>query len=321
MIQVPSNMNGLGIETEEGLNQFMSSLLTLEDTFQFGCNGCGRCCLHRDDIILSPEDIHRICGYLNRTPAEFIDQYTVNHVGAYSHLPVLVLKSLPPDGRCPFLRTKKCAIHPVKPAACVAFPLARVTALTDKSPRFSLQKEVSCGYKNHTVRVKDWIGHLATEESQQAAVIWTSFLGCYSRAVREKKWNSLTPAQRNMLLAVLFTLLYRGMDPKKPLLSELKKVLSCAIVFLAANPELRIQLETVPLWVDIQEIGNAEVTSDLLFLKAYTAYEQEQGNVQMPPETKDAFRATLCHNTDWLQAHLSPADYALWQKIKEEKLM
>ena len=33
----------------------------LDDTFTFHCTQCGKCCIHREDILLSPKDLFNIC--------------------------------------------------------------------------------------------------------------------------------------------------------------------------------------------------------------------------------------------------------------------
>ena len=32
----------------------------LDDTFTFHCTQCGKCCIHREDILLSPKDLFNI---------------------------------------------------------------------------------------------------------------------------------------------------------------------------------------------------------------------------------------------------------------------
>lgn len=32
----------------------------LDDTFTFHCTQCGKCCIHREDILLSPKDLLRV---------------------------------------------------------------------------------------------------------------------------------------------------------------------------------------------------------------------------------------------------------------------
>ena len=47
--------------------------LELDDTFRFHCNKCGKCCINRDDILLSAKDIFYITKELGITPIELIE--------------------------------------------------------------------------------------------------------------------------------------------------------------------------------------------------------------------------------------------------------
>ena len=41
------------------MEEIKSMTVGLDDTFKFHCDQCGKCCTHREDIILSPMDISR----------------------------------------------------------------------------------------------------------------------------------------------------------------------------------------------------------------------------------------------------------------------
>jgi Fe-S-cluster containining protein len=67
-------------------------------------------------VWLSPRDQEAIAGFLGLAPGTFLKRY-VRLVG---RLLALVDK---PNGDCIFLtEDKRCAIHPVKPRQCLAFP-------------------------------------------------------------------------------------------------------------------------------------------------------------------------------------------------------
>lgn len=40
----------------------------LDDIFVFHCTQCGKCCIHREDILLSPKDLFHIAKKLKITP-------------------------------------------------------------------------------------------------------------------------------------------------------------------------------------------------------------------------------------------------------------
>lgn len=60
---------------KEILNAFKNNKLTPDSSFRFHCTQCGKCCINRDDIILSPLDLFRIAKELNLSMEEVLKQY------------------------------------------------------------------------------------------------------------------------------------------------------------------------------------------------------------------------------------------------------
>ena len=42
--------------------------LGLDDSFQFHCTTCGKCCIDREDILLTPRDLYNASKALNLAP-------------------------------------------------------------------------------------------------------------------------------------------------------------------------------------------------------------------------------------------------------------
>jgi Fe-S-cluster containining protein len=84
---------------------------------RFRCTQCSRCCTGQEGYVwLSPKDQEPIARHLGLEREAFLKRY-VRLVG---RLLCLVDK---PNGDCIFLtEDKRCAIHPVKPRQCLAFP-------------------------------------------------------------------------------------------------------------------------------------------------------------------------------------------------------
>lgn len=97
-----------------------TTTLEKQDTFWFKCNGCGECCKHREDILLTPYDIFRICRFLRVKLDEFIETYCNLYIGSNSKLPIVSLRT---SSVCFFLMHGKCLIHEVKPTVCALYPL------------------------------------------------------------------------------------------------------------------------------------------------------------------------------------------------------
>ena len=56
----------------------------LDDTFVFHCTQCGKCCIHRDDILLSPKDLFNIAKKFQITPENALEQYCETYIGSNS---------------------------------------------------------------------------------------------------------------------------------------------------------------------------------------------------------------------------------------------
>ena len=113
-------------KTKEILNAFKNNKLTPDSSFRFHCTQCGKCCINRDDILLSPLDLFRIAQELKLSMEEVLKQYCECYIGAESRFPIVRLKPKGSIGRRPFLTNCKCLIQNAKPAVCAMFPVERV---------------------------------------------------------------------------------------------------------------------------------------------------------------------------------------------------
>lgn len=135
----------------------------LDETFKFHCTQCGKCCIHRDDILLSPKDLFHIAKKFQITPEEALTQYCETYIGRNSRFPVVHLKPQGSVQRCPLLKDRKCSVHDVKPTVCAMFPIGRYVSLPTDREFPENPEELSVGYifnnpecgdetETHTVR-------------------------------------------------------------------------------------------------------------------------------------------------------------------------
>ena len=110
---------------EKMIENIDSMTVSLDDTFKFHCDQCGKCCTNRENIILSPMDVFRLSRELNITPVEFYKEYCVFNIGENSRIPIIRLASVGRDRHCVLLKDRKCSVHKVKPAVCGMYPLGR----------------------------------------------------------------------------------------------------------------------------------------------------------------------------------------------------
>ena len=69
-----------------------SMIIGLDEPFKFHCDMCGKCCIHREDILLSPKDIYNMAKELKLSAEDLFKQYCEVYVGQDSRVPVVRLK-------------------------------------------------------------------------------------------------------------------------------------------------------------------------------------------------------------------------------------
>jgi hypothetical protein len=135
--------------------------LSRHDTFRFSCSAkvpCFNACCADLNQFLTPYDILRLKNCLRLSSTRFLTQYTSQHDGPVSQLPVVTLK--PRDTKqleCPFVSPSGCKVYQDRPASCRIYPLIRTISRcrdTGKvSERFMLLKESHClGFQHGKTR-------------------------------------------------------------------------------------------------------------------------------------------------------------------------
>lgn len=143
------------------------SFIGLDDTFNFKCQQCGKCCMNRDDIVLNPFDVYNASKYLNITPEEFILNYTYSTLGANSKIPMVLLRSTE-NGFCPLLKFDikdggkfKCMIHSAKPGACGNHPIGVIYGMDkdtkDTDTQYIKVEQCPNSTSDETHTVREWI--------------------------------------------------------------------------------------------------------------------------------------------------------------------
>ena len=108
-----------------------SMIIGLDEPFKFHCDMCGKCCIHREDILLSPKDIYNMAKELKLSAEDLFKQYCEVYVGQDSRVPVVRLKPRGSVSRCPLLKNKKCMVHKSKPTVCAMYPIGRCIVATN----------------------------------------------------------------------------------------------------------------------------------------------------------------------------------------------
>ena len=194
-------------EWSETIESMIQHSFDSEGSFQFRCNACGKRCQDREDILLTPYDLNRIAQYLDIPMGKVVQDYCVCYVGTYSRLPIVAVNMKGPEKICPFLKERKCRIHAAKPTVCALYPLGRVGAYElGGIPRYFIQN-VSCGAKDETHTVREWLTGYGLEESENWFREWQKLV--VSLAERLNAYGPvLTGKMQSMIGEVLLSILY-----------------------------------------------------------------------------------------------------------------
>ena len=110
---------------KEIVDNFEKMKIGVDEPFKFHCTMCGKCCIHREDILLTPKDLYNMAKELKITPNDFVSQYCDVYVGEASRIPIVRIQPRGTIKRCPLLKDRKCAVHNAKPTVCAMFPIGR----------------------------------------------------------------------------------------------------------------------------------------------------------------------------------------------------
>ena len=297
----------------------------LEDTFQFRCKACGKCCKHREDVLLTPYDLFRIARFFERTPLEIIERYCVVYDGKDSHMPIVKIDPVAPDKACPFLRDRKCMVHQDKPLVCAVYPLARVTG--PEGPFYILKPGVNCGGNDRTVSVRDWIGPVRNDESDEFSRLWFDVLNAISLPLA-KKWKTFSSERKEELSNLLYNLIYLNYNTKEAFLPQFKHQVTGAMLYATTFGVIDI-----PEWAPIPTDGPDALKYTLLLHKAYFSYRKNwcaEHNItvyEVDEETGinggecyvclSEFEGAEFQMEDYVQSLLLPEDFLLWKQLKE----
>ena len=72
---------------KEIVDNFDSMKIGADEPFWFHCTMCGRCCINREDILLTPRDIYRMAKELQISPEELFKRYCETYIGHDSCIP------------------------------------------------------------------------------------------------------------------------------------------------------------------------------------------------------------------------------------------
>lgn len=172
----------MDIRMEKLIYDLKNNHLNPDSSFRFHCTQCGKCCIYRDDIILSPLDLFRIAKELRLSLEEVLKQYCECYIGAESRFPIVRIKPRGSVRRCPFLKNRKCLIQNAKPDVCAMFPIGRGIRFDTDSETESQKPAIEyfytnpgCGDDARTQTLQEWFDQFHIPLEDEFFIAWTTF--------------------------------------------------------------------------------------------------------------------------------------------------
>lgn len=151
----------------------------VDEPFRFHCTMCGKCCYHREDILLNPKDVYNVSKELGLPPQEMIEQYCETYIGGDSRMLIVRLKPRGSVQRCPLLKNHKCSVHKAKPAVCAMFPIGRCLKMDEAGKKdittddiLYIFQDPGCGDTEETHTVREWLGSFGMSAEDGFFIEW-----------------------------------------------------------------------------------------------------------------------------------------------------
>lgn len=213
--------------TEEFIQHMRERELGPNDTFQFDCAMCGKCCRKRSEpILMTGADIFRIAQTFNSSVEEILPKNFEGYVSSDFHVPVYVLAERL-DGSCRLMRNGRCMVQQNKPVVCAIYPLGRFFEVADDSFHYFMNRGVVCPGRqgNRVWTLNEWLDEFHIRESEEMTAVWHKLVAKVATvSARMKKENI-----RGGLLERLRYLLYLGYDINAPYIEQVEARIPTAL--------------------------------------------------------------------------------------------
>lgn len=213
------------------IDNFDNMKIGLDDTFQFSCKQCGKCCINREDILLSPLDLFRLSQKLNMTPEEFVEKYGEASIGGSSRMVIIRLRPRGSIKRCPLLKDRKCSVHDAKPTVCAMFPIGRTFRMdaskygkeqvSTKNIEYIFNGEHCGNAETHTVR--EWFKSFGIPIEDEFFVEWQNTICELYEIIHvaEKKFKS--ESTMNVLWSSIYAAIYLNYNIEQDFMPQFLK--------------------------------------------------------------------------------------------------
>jgi len=202
----------------------------LDHIFKFKCQSCGKCCKNRDDILLASRDLFNIARKFEMKPMEVVSKYCELYIGEDSRIPIIRLRPVGQNKRCPFLQNKRCIVHDTKPSVCALFPLGRFVIFENETTEAInagdlnikyLINPIECGgHRNNTVQ--SWLETFGVDPEDRFHKLWTITIMRLGNHIRklESAEKKISEIALNAIWNVAVSLLYAKYETEKDYLPQ-----------------------------------------------------------------------------------------------------
>ena len=216
---------------KEIADNFDAMKIGTDELFRFHCKMCGKCCINREDILLTPRDIYNMSKELRITTQELLDTYCEAYIGCDSRMPIVRLKPRGSIKRCPLLKDRKCSVHKAKPVLCAMFPIGRgVIFEMDENPSEQLSKghiqyiftNPGCGDNTETHTVREWLGEFGIPLEDEFFFKWHKIaleLGQFFRKTEKTESEHIM----ELLWTAAFTKIYLHYETGKDFMPQFEE--------------------------------------------------------------------------------------------------
>lgn len=223
-------------QTKDRMEQIMKDMeantLGLDDTFQFKCRACGKCCKNRHDILLTTRDLHNIARELGRTIEYVLERYCETYIGESSRIPIVRLLPTGPEQACPLMYNKRCIVHKAKPVVCALFPLGRGYKMNATEngidrpekyvPTYFFQPD-TCGDRNQTHTVRSWLEQFGIPVEDEFYSLWTGLTSELAEMCRRLEAAGAPKSTMDILWRGVYSAVYVSYDAEKELIPQFRE--------------------------------------------------------------------------------------------------
>lgn len=212
------------------LQSFENQRIGVDELFKFHCKMCGKCCIHREDILLNPRDVYNMAKELKISTEELLKQYCEVYIGQDSRMPVVRLMPRGNVQRCPLLKDRKCMVHKAKPTVCAMYPIGRGVRYDTKKNNAEITEEdiqyfftnPGCGDEDETHTVREWLESFGIPVADVFFAKWQNVVYQLSMSFRELE-KSVSPKVMELFWNAAFGELYLEYDKDQEFLLQFEQ--------------------------------------------------------------------------------------------------